>query len=151
YFDEDGILAARLTVRNGEPLDNVFKLGVAGFTTDQAMSIQDAGAMAAFCNSMRANFANFLTTDDALAARHAVLLRRTAYFNFSSLRTWRQTAACETQTDVSRLKVLNPAFEIPADLARVDSDNRSALVSARGAQRVSPALAAATREKIAAI
>jgi hypothetical protein len=147
YISEDDILATHLTSKTGDALGDVFKLGVSGFTTDQAIAITDPNAMANFCNSMRQNFPNFLTTDDALAARHAVLLRRTNFYNLAKLKT---AIGCETPKDIERLKKLNSAFEFP-DLDRPSGENRSAFVKKRGEDLVSTALIANSKDKLTAI
>lgn len=151
YGDEDRILATHLALQDGSPLGDIFKLGVAGFTTDNALNIQDAAAMAQFCGQMRTNFPNFLTDNDALAARHAVLLRRTNFYNFSALRRSSLTSNCETLTDVAKLKTLSAAFDMPPDLGRLDDDNRNAIVKSRGDSMLSPAFASANKDKLTAL
>jgi hypothetical protein len=145
YLSEDDILATNLTVKGGNPLGDLFKLGVSGFTTDQAMTITEPNAMRLFCSSMRSNFANFLTTSDALAARHAVLLRRTNFYDFAKLR---ETAGCESQREVEQLKKLNANFEFPADIGRTDSQNRSEFVQKRGKGMLSPALRGGSKDTL---
>jgi hypothetical protein len=148
YDNEDEILATHLTFKDSNALGDIFKLGVSGFTTDQALAISDPTAMTAFCNSMRANFPNFLTTDDALAARHAVLLRRTVFYNSTKLRS---ALGCESPDEVARLKLLSSSFQFPDELARLTNDNRTAFVKNRGGVLITPALLSGTKDKLSAI
>jgi hypothetical protein len=147
YVSEDQVLSTHLASNTGDSFTNILKLGIAGFTTDQALSITDAKAMTRFCNSMRSNFANYLTGDDALVARHAVLLNATGFYQSALLRNAPQ---CESEVEVSRLKALNSAFVFPADLAREVATNRSKFVQARGSL-VSTALFAGSTDKIQTI
>lgn len=85
YLSEPQILSSHLASNAGDTLENILKIGVGGFTTDQALSISDAKALSKFCRSMEKTFSNFLSKDDELAARHAVLVEDTAYYQSAVL------------------------------------------------------------------
>lgn len=144
YVPEDQILSTRLASNQGDSLVNILKLGIGGFTTDKAVAISDATAMTTFCNGMRQNFANFLTVNDALAARHAVLLDATGFYQSSILRN---APGCESDSEVAQLKTLSNSFTFPPDIARETAANRSNFVRARGSL-ITTALLAATGDKI---
>lgn len=147
YVPEDQVLSTHLASSAGDSLINILKLGIGGFTTDQALSISDAAAMTRFCNSMRSNFANYLTTDDSLVARHAVLLDATAFYQSAILR---KAPGCESESEVARLQALGSVFVFPADLQRKAAANRSNFVKTRGTL-VRSALFAPTVDKITTI
>ncbi len=147
YLPEEQILSSHLASSAGDTLGNIFKLGVGGFTTDQALSITDAATMTRFCRSMQQTLANFLTIDDELAARHAVLREDTNYFGSAILYG---ADGCESESDVERLKKLSNSFSFPGDLARVNATVRSNFVSQRGAL-VTKALLAGSSDAINAI
>jgi hypothetical protein len=147
YVPEEQVLSTRLASSKADSFDNILKLGIGGFTTDQALSIADARAMTRFCNSMRSNFANYLTTDDALVARHAVLLDATSFYQSAVLRS---APRCESEDEVSRLKTLSSAFVFPANLQREAAVNRSSFVKARG-RLIATAFVAGTSDRIQSI
>lgn len=103
--------------------------------------------MSQFCSGMRTQFSNFLTIDDGLAARHAVLLRRT---NFYSLANLHGAANCESDTEVTSLKTLNSHFEFPP-IARTTNDDRSPFVQNRGNKMLIPALLLANKDALTGI
>ena len=147
YNDEDGILSKKLTTTDGNSLSDIFALGLPGFTTTNAMAIANATDMSAFCGNMRTNFARFLTVGDRLAARHAVLRRRT---NFYSLATLRTADGCMSDNEISKLHGLSAKFDVPS-ISRLSKSNRSAFVAARGTALVSPALLSGDSTRLAKI
>jgi len=147
YIPEDHILSTHLASDVGDSFTNILKLGVGGFTTDQALSIKDASAMTRFCNLMRTNFANYLTADDALVARHAILANATGFYQSAVLN---KAPQCESESDVNRLKTLSSGFVFGPDLQRTVAVNRSNFVKARG-KLITTALTAASSDKIQAI
>lgn len=147
YVPEDQVLSTHIASNVGDSFSNILKLGIGGFTTDQALSIADAGAMTRFCNSMRSNFANYLTSDDSLVARHAVLLDATSFYQSARVRN---APGCENEDDVTRLKALSGHFQFPADLQRETDTNRSTIVKARG-KLVAAALVSGASAKIQSV
>jgi len=147
YNDEDGILSKKLTTTDGNSLSDIFALGLPGFTTANGMAIASAHDMSDFCAHMRDNFSRFLTVDDRLAARHAVLRRRT---NFYSLAILRSADGCITTDEITKLWALNANFDIPS-IHRPSKDNRSAFVAARGSHLVTPALLSADKTRLAQV
>jgi len=147
YLPEAQILSSHLASNAGDTLENILKLGVGGFTTDQALAISDATTMSRFCHSMQQTFSNFLTTDDEKAARHAVLLEDTNYYQSTVLN---DADGCESDSDVARLKELGTGFSFP-DLAKKKWDiDRSHFVQQRGSL-LTTALSAGSSDKISAI
>jgi hypothetical protein len=149
YLPEAQILSSHLASNAGDTLENILKIGVGGFTTAQALAISDAKAMSQFCHSMQQTFSNFLTTDDELAARHAVLVEDTAFYQSSILHG---ADGCESSSDISRLKQLSSGFTYPDTLNRPQPRdiNRSNFVKQRGSL-LTNALLAGNSDKISSI
>ena len=147
YKDEDAILASKVTGPNMDTLDSVFALGLPGFSTAQALAIADSAAIGAFCTAMRTNFPNFLSSDDSLAAMHSVLLRRTNYYNSSSLH---EAPQCLNAKELARLASLSSVFTIPLT-DRLSFKDRSAFVTNRGSRLISPALAGVNKDLLTKI
>jgi len=147
YLPEAQILSSHLASNAGDTLENILKLGVGGFTTDQALSISDAKSMSRFCKSMQKTFSNFLTTDDEKAARHAVLVEDTAYYQSSMLYG---ADGCESSSDVARLKQLGNNFTFPDSITKLQAAERSDFVKQRGSL-LTNGLLAGNSDKISSI
>jgi len=147
YLTEAQILSSHLASNAGDTLGNILKLGIGGFTTDQALAITDAATMTRFCRSMQQTFSNFLTIDDELAARHAVLREDTSYFGSAVLYG---ADGCESESDAAKLKTLSESFSFPGDLSRLNATVRNNFVTQRGSL-VTKALLAGTSDAVTAM
>jgi hypothetical protein len=119
----------KLVTANLGDLLTILRNGVNGFTTDQAKSITDPGAMRTFCSQMRTLFAQFLTDDDALAARYAILRSATNYLTSATLR---QAENCidSSAGEKDTLTKLSATFVI-GDIGRTNAALRDAFVDHR--------------------
>lgn len=129
YQSYDQILNKQLATSQSGTLQSILLNGISGFTTNNAVSIKDVDAMQQFCRQMRNLFANFLTADDALAARFAVLKSDTSYFEVQALQGADMCIDRSAGED-SRLPKLNSTFVVP-DTGRVMMDTRKEFVDHR--------------------
>jgi hypothetical protein len=127
YDLPDRVMVQKLVSANMGDLSSILRNGIKGFTTDQAMSISEPSAMESFCKQMRGLFPVFLTDDDALAARYAVLKSTT---NFMRVAKLQQSTNCIEPDEVKRLFLLSSAYVVD-DLNRIAGGDRSGFVSHR--------------------
>lgn len=126
YYAPERILITRLLRANGSDFKAVLLAGLGSVTIENAGTMTDSGAMRDLCNRMRTTFSKFLTDDDALAARYSVLKLSTPYFYTRRLQ---QESGCLSETDATRLILLNPAYDVTT--VREEPVDRGPFVQAR--------------------
>jgi hypothetical protein len=109
YYSADKVMVQKLASAKLGDLSTILRNGIKGFTTDQAMSISEPSAMGQFCTQMRGLFSTFLTDDDALAARYAVLKMTT---NFMRVAKLQETDNCMEPGERKRLLVLSSSYVV---------------------------------------
>ncbi len=127
YLPAGKILLVPLVNKDNGNLDSILSEGIEGVKTNQAMAIVDPGAMQSFCRNLHLTLDKFLTNDDSLAARYAVLSSATTLFTAPALSD--SINGCFSEAELSRLSVLNAAFKVKDP--RADFGNRTRAVQAK--------------------
>ena len=117
YYSSNEIMNIELVTADGRDLVKILLDGIEGFSIDNSMSLQESKEMNVFCTKMQDLFAAFLTEDDALAARYAVLDTRT---NFNEVLKLQQATKCLSSDDRNRLLKLNTKFVVEDLVSRQD-------------------------------
>jgi hypothetical protein len=121
YVSADRILVEKLVPTDRGELESVLRDGIAGFSIDQVMAITDLDGMRTFCSKMRPVLARFLTDDDALAARYAILKARTMFFRIDRLR---DASECMYDAERQKLPTLNADFVADDNRRQITLDRR---------------------------
>ncbi len=127
YIDSARILSRSLGISNSHSLRDMLRVGlVGGVSTVAARTLTTQSAMRQFCTDLRQTLSRFLTVNDELAARYAILALETAYLASDNLRD----DQCLSATDLTALATMRDSFKVPA-LTRQQDFERTQFVETR--------------------
>ncbi len=127
YMNTARILAKPIGIEDEQSLRNLLRVGLGGLNTVAARQISTAHAMRQFCTDLRQLLSSFLTENDELVSRYAILALETTYMDSAELRN----DQCLSSNEVKKLAELDPDFSVPQIDNRETRESRDRAVQER--------------------